>query len=558
MALLDYVVEETLSGRGDDLREAVIGNAVYRRDPPYDPRIDSTVRVEARRLRRKLEEHSSSHGRADPIVITIPTGTYTPIFVVNDPRASIMATIDDTMPKEIFQRGPGTMVAIMPIRAFSADPAMKEFADNLTDELIFGLGSEPGISVPSRATTFAYADKQPLIPQLAAELGLNAVLQGTVREKAGVIKVTIEVADPKGFVVTSDRFEAEREGSDDLPERIATTLVSRLRFDSSKMRAKEISPGPIAIQSHAKVYRARQLLDRQVPGAMREALAIFANVAETAPDYARGHSGISDCHCDMFRIGIMDAPTALSHARPAAERALEIDPQSAEALTALATVQAWLERDRKAAEASFEAALQFGYNSRTSRVYGSYLTVLGRSDDAERMFREARRIEPFSQQQDIAEAICRFQSRNFERMVVNGSTVELRNAPMEALFYLALGNHFAGNADGARECAKPLENLLASHPQIVFADAEINAWLGEPEPALRLLNAGNAKASHFAHASLACAVGEDAKVFMHLASALANRELATVWMRTDIRFDFVRDTPEYKALLARLEALRLS
>ncbi|MBZ9988167.1 hypothetical protein LB572_13805 [Mesorhizobium sp. BH1-1-5] len=558
MALLTYVVEETLAGRGRELKEAVIGNTVYRREPPYDPRVDSTVRVEARRLRRKLLEHISNYGQSDSLTISIPTGSYTPVFRWNDGLEGPGPADSDQSPKAIFRRGPGTLVAVMPMRPISPDPSTMEFADSLTDELMYALGSEPGISIQSRSVTFAFKDKQLSIPELATELGVNAVVQGTVRDQAGAIRVTIEVADPRGFVVTSDRFEGASEDRIVLPERIATTLVSRLRFDSSKMRAREISPGPVAIQSHAKVYRARQLLDRQVPESLREALAIFTDVAETAPDYARGHSGIADCHCDMFRIGILDAKSALARARPAATRALEIDPQSTEALTALATVQAWLERDRKAAEASFEAALQFGYSSRTARVYGSYLAALGLADDAERMFREARRIEPFSQQQDIAEAVSRFQSRRFDSMRIQGQTVALRNAPIEALFYLALGNHFGKNDEGARECAKPLSHVLASHPQIVFADVEIEAWLGRPDRAVSLLRSGNHKASHFAHASLAASVADEASVFEHLTSALDRRELATVWMRTDVRFDFVRNAREYKSLLDRLEAMRIS
>src|SRR5262249_35194320 len=155
-------------------------------------------------------------------------------------------------------------------------------------------------------------------------------------------------------------FQSASVERDDLAERLATTLLSRLRFDSSKMRARQISPGPQAIEWHAKIYRARQLLDRQTPEGLREALKLFKDVALTAPDYARGHSGMADCYCDLYRIGSIAHSEALAGARPAAERALEIDPESAEAFTALATIQAWLERDDTSAEKSFEHALSIG------------------------------------------------------------------------------------------------------------------------------------------------------------------------------------------------------
>tara|TARA_R110002012_G_scaffold208474_1_gene378574 strand:- start:2300 stop:4066 length:1767 start_codon:yes stop_codon:yes gene_type:complete len=551
--LLSYVVEETLNGRATDLKEAVIGNAVYQREPPYDPRIDSTVRVEARRLRKKLEEHSRLYGQSDPISIMIPTGTYVPAFVIKSGSP-------DTSPpqqepgRDLFRSGHGAVIAILPFRPVSGDPTSQEFADIITDELIFALGSEPGMNILSRATTFAYKDKQPSIRDLAAELGVDAVIQGTVREHMDVIRVTIEVSDPRGMVVTSDRFEGSVDQLADLPERIATTFVSRNRFDTSKMRARLLKPGPAAVHAYGQLYRARQLLDLQVPQSLRESLAIFSKIAEDAPDFGRGHSGIADCYCDMFRIGMVDAATARSLARPAAEKGLEIDPQSAEALTALGVVQAWLERDWVAAETSFNAAMNYGYYARTARVFGTYLAARGRHEESERLFNEARRIEPFSQQQDIAEALSRFQSRNFPKLSEAASAAALRNAPMESLFYLALGAHFSGNPEFAHRCLQPLGKMMMTHPLLIFANAELEAWLGSPDRAITLVKTGNPKASYFAHSTLACSVGDSEAGIRYLELAFRQRELATVWVRMDRRFDAIRNLDRFRALTGEARA----
>src|ERR1700739_2190436 len=75
-ALLSFIVEETLAGRGDSLKESVIGNEIYGREPGYDPRIDSAVRIEARRLRRKLDEYYAGEGSDAGIRIEMPTGRY--------------------------------------------------------------------------------------------------------------------------------------------------------------------------------------------------------------------------------------------------------------------------------------------------------------------------------------------------------------------------------------------------------------------------------------------------------------------------------------------------
>ncbi len=556
LVLLNYVVEETLNGRGKDLKEATIGNEVYRRDPPYDPRIDSTVRVEARRLRKKLEEHFSNDGFHDPVIITIPSGSYTPFFELNmQERALRPGPV--AVANDIFRPGPGTRLAVLPIKVISGGAEIQEFADALTDELVFSFGSEPGLKVPSRATTFYYRDKEPVIPSMAAELGLDAIVQGTVRSVNGQVKVIVEISDPRGFVVTSDRFESASQNLGELTERVATTFVSRLRFDSSKMRNLQISPGPVAVDSHAKIYRARQLLDKQTTDGIKGALQLFKEVAATAPDYARGHSGIADCFCDLFRIGAVDASAALAQAGPAAEEALRIDPASPEAHAALGTIYAWLQRDRTAAEECFETALSLGRNARAARIYGSYLALLGSTEEAEQLFREARTIEPFSQQQDIAESLSRFQERQFSWVSRGPFEIEIGSAPAEALYYMALSSHFDGGAY-QEEFAAPLARLRIGNPQLVFASAELAAWRGTVEAAKRALETDNPRAGKFAYATLASATGDEARTLAYLSEALEARELATVWMRTDVRFDSLRSSQEFAALIDRLETLRTS
>ena len=553
MAFLTYLVEETLAGRGDGLREAVIGNAVYRRDPPYDPRIDSTVRVEARRLRNKLADYFAGEGRRDAVHINIPTGSYGPQFSKGN-SASHDAVRGDNA--QTFKTGAGATLAVIPFRALALDPAVKVFADGLTDELIYFFGLEPGIRVPSRSMVFPYAEGRQQPAAIAAEIGVDAVLQGTVREEDARLKVTIELSDRNGFVVLSDRFEGPAEHRQQLQARIAATLLSRVRLDNSRMRDHELSPSPAALEAHAKVYRARRLLDRQTPASIRQAMAMFRSVAAAAPDYARGFSGIADCYCDLYRIGMIDRGTALTGATEAAGRALLADGRSAEAYTSLATIAAWLERDRKKAEELFGKAAELGNTPRAARVYGVFLTILGRGVEAERLFAEAREIEPYCEQQDIAETISRYQSRNFE--LLRNPPDETASESIEVVFHIALADHFGGAGETALVAAGRMAKATITHPALAFAPAELEAWLGRPEEARKILELEPQAASHFAYATLAASVGDGPRACRHLRSALENRELATVWMRSDIRFDAFRAMPAFAALLEMLDAQRAS
>ncbi|RVT91763.1 hypothetical protein EOD42_20810 [Rhodovarius crocodyli] len=544
LAFLRFIVEETLAGAATALKEVVIGNALYGREPPYDSRIDSTVRVEARRLRRKLLDYQSGSGRTDPVVISLPVGGYVPSFAPRGERHPEPAARDN-----IFRPGEGAVVAVIPLRAISPDPALEGFADGLTDELIYTLGQSEGLWLPSRSSTFQYKGHDRPAAELARALNADAVLQGAVRLDGGLLRVTIELSDTEGMIVWSDRFDAPAGQPRQFQEKIARTLLSRVRFDSSRMREMRIAPGPQALRAHAKVYRARLLLDQQTPDSVAKAMALFRQVAEAAPDYARGHTGIADCHCDLFRLGLMGREEAMRGAGAAAEAALAIDPGSVEAHAARATILAWMARDPPAAEAAFEEALRLAPNARACRHYGVLLALFGEEEHAELLFREAREIEPFSASQDIAEAIAHYHARRF---------AQLRPGPLppEALAHVVLGQVFAGDAAGATAQLPEAERLCARHPELLFLGPEVEAWLGAPARARRLGAAALARGTCYARATLAAALGEAERALDALDAALEAGELSTAWIRTDARFDALRGLPRFQSLLERLRPRR--
>lgn len=547
LLFLRFILSETLKGQAQALKEAVIGNALYGREPPYDPRIDSTVRVEARRLRRKLKDYYAGPGAGDPVRILLAPRGYRPVIA-----AAGAAFLPPDEP--IFKEGRGAAIAILPLRALSVDPGDQGFADGLTDELMFALEQIQGLRVAARSEAFQYRDRAFSVAEVAARLAVDAVLQGTVRRYGERIRVTVEASDPQGFVVWTDRFDASGGDLLTLQERIATTILSRTRLDSSKMRARQIGPGPVALTAMASIYRARQTLDRQTPEALSAALAEFREVARTAPDYARGHSRIADCCCDLFRLGLMSHAEALTEAEAACAMALQIDPDSVEARSARAVIAAWLQWDRLTAEEAFRQTVGAGENARAARLYASFLTYQGRHEDAGRYLRRARSLEPFSVQQDIAESICHYQSRRFD--LLTKAVPEREAASAEVQAFTALARHFEG---GPAAIPSSLPNLAAcrDYPNFRFIEAELLAWRGTPGPARETLRAAAGDGgTHFARACLAAAADEPAEALAALRHSVAARELSAVWIGTDVRFDALRPLPAFQALLEELRRPR--
>jgi TolB-like protein len=544
IALLRFVVEETLNGCGRSLKEAVIGNAVYSREPPYDPQIDSTVRVEAARLRRKLREYYVSEGQLDAVTIGLPTGGYVPTFMHRRgeeapkhraPAPGASGRADDEWT--------GTTIAVLPMCSSTHDPDDGRLAEGLSAALATAIARSPGLQAVSHGSALQRGQDPDGLS--AAELGVDALLRGAVGRSGEHINATIELCDHRGLVVWSERFDAPAAEGTALRRRICTLVADRVRFDGCR--------GPRSVEMLATVLRGRQLLDEQTPGALQVALQLFSSVCRSAPDYARGHAGVADTYCDLYRLGLVSRAMALGAAKPAALRALQLDAQSAEAHAALATISSWLERGRMTAESHFEQALELGDDGRAARLYGSHLTLVGRDREAEARFRAARALEPDSVHQEIAEATSQYHARRHGALVAASLDEERVPRSVESLFYLMLSMVFAGEPDAARPLLAELGRAAGRRPDLMFARAELEAWLGEPQRARALLDDAGSDATHFAHATLAAAVGDDRRCLDELDASANRREYPTVWLRGDARFDRVRGSNRFTRLLERLD-----
>jgi len=222
LAFLRFVVEETLAGRGDSLKELVVGDALYGRHTPYDPRIDSTVRVEAIRLRQKLKTHYETVGRSDPVRIELPTGSYRPRFIL---AAQPVPAPADRLPAS---PAAGVDLAIMPFQTLSGTAADTRLADGVTDELIFALARSSRLRLAPRLAVFQFKGRRYRLPDAAGELGAAALLHGTCRREGDRHRVTVELIDPAGNVTWFDRVDERCDAAIGIAEGLAARIAARL------------------------------------------------------------------------------------------------------------------------------------------------------------------------------------------------------------------------------------------------------------------------------------------------------------------------------------------
>jgi TolB-like protein len=261
---LRFTVEKTLEGEGDQLKEYRLGTEVFDRDASYDPRLDSIVRVEARRLRSRLAEYYESAGASDPIYIRYLRGGYSPRFELRGAAGTTTQEvgtpspelrIGETAPERrrhatwpvvaagslvvvlagillVLRSAPGgdaahattpqIRLAVLPLAHFSSDAADDALADRLTDGLITELARYQTFGVISRTSVMQFKGTRRPLPEVAHGLGAGLVLEGSVIREDGAVLVKTRLVDPASDTkVWADVFNGESGDLVSLQQRIA-------------------------------------------------------------------------------------------------------------------------------------------------------------------------------------------------------------------------------------------------------------------------------------------------------------------------------------------------
>lgn len=262
---LRFVVERTLAGEGNQLKEYAVGVGVFDRNEQYDPRVDSIVRVEASRLRGKIDEYYRGGNGADRVVIRLPKGSYAPVFEVRTPAIphahpglapavhplnkrrlvvglalAAVAVAAVAAARGLWRAGPTTpavAVAVLPFQVFSSDPAEQLLAARLTDGVTSDLARLGTVGVVSHTSASQFAGTRRSIREMGQELGADLVLEGTVQTNGDVVRVTGRLVD-----ATLDRkiwvedFDGQAGRLQDLQRRIAAAVATAA---SNRARPKQ-------------------------------------------------------------------------------------------------------------------------------------------------------------------------------------------------------------------------------------------------------------------------------------------------------------------------------
>lgn len=387
---LSFAVEQVLAGRGEELKEFVIGVEVFDKNEKYDPRMDPIVRVEARRLREKLRKYYETDGLDDPVHIEFPTGSYSPLV---ETREAASVSTPAGRPVE-------NAIAVLPFANLSSEQENEYFSDGLTEELINALTKVEGLRVVAWSSAFQLKGKTRDIRRIAEQLRVRAVLEGSVRRTADRLRISAQLIDAAtGQYLWSETYERPLRDIFAIEDEISSSIVGALRIKLTGPAGRSlVTRYTENLQAFHQYLKGRFYWNKRREEDFYKALGFFEQAIEIDENYAPAYAGMADSYIMLGEYGSVPAVSIMRKARTTACRALEIDPRLAEAHVSLGTVAGLYEWNWPESEKHFRRALELNPSYPTAHQwYGyDYLAPMARLDEAIVELERAHHLDPLS------------------------------------------------------------------------------------------------------------------------------------------------------------------
>ena len=449
-------------------------------------------------------------------------------------------------------------IAVLPFVNASGTPENDFLCDGISDELVHALGKVPELRVVARTSSFAFKGSTEDARTIAQKLRVQSLLEGTLRRSGDRLRITTQLVDATtGFQLWSERFDRQITDVFDVQDEITRSIVSSLKLELMPDEEPERAANHAAYERYLE---ARFHWNQRTDTGVRRSLNLLDEAIALDTKYAPAYAAQSSALVTLAIYGQRAPVDVMPKARTAADRALELSPSLAEALTARACVRAMYEWDWSNAESDFEHALRSDPNSSTAHQWYAMnlLVPLGRFNEARGHIKRARAADPISPVVSLGWGLIHYFERDFDRAVTAYREL-LERSPDFGIAHFFLGQSLL-------ETHRPDEAF--SHLQLAMSQAgaapETMAMVGvahakagrvtEASASLAALTE-RSKASYVSPVLLAqlhAALGDPESTLDALEKARDARATDLVWIGVRPAFDKVRIIPRFEALVRQM------
>ncbi len=453
-------------------------------------------------------------------------------------------------------------IAVLPLDNYSGDPGQEYFADGMTDELTTDLASISQLRVISRGSVMQFKGAhRPPTPEIAKLLNVDAVVEGSVMREGDKVRVTAQLIDaPADKHLWAKSYERDSRDvlamQDDIAKAIAHEVNAELTPDEQARLTSAPTVNPVA---HDAYLKGRYFIGRPNDENLKKAIADFEEAVRLDPNFAPAYSGLSDAEMWAgFNENIITSADAMPKSKAAAERALQLDDDSAEAHTSLAQYDAFYEFDWAGSEKEFRRALALNPSYAFAHdQFGLVLAFQGRLDEGGAEGKRAAELDPLSPQIPVDAAFAFAWKGDYPGALEQAR----RAADLDSTFFFSpfmLG--WIDLEQGKAKDAIPYLRMSASMQAPSFAAA----WLGyaygasgDRANARAQIAEQNKMSLHgyippFNLALIYLGMGDNARAMDYLEQAYSAHSQWLCWLKMDRIFDPLRTEPRFMALLKKL------
>jgi len=452
-------------------------------------------------------------------------------------------------------------LAVLPLESLSGDASQDYFADGMTDELITDLGQISALRVISRTSVMPYKGARKPLKQIARELNVDAVVEGTVLRYGNQVRITARLIEaPADKQLWDHDYQGDLQDTLALQNQVARAIAERIRVslnpqeDAALRNKKVVNP-----EAYVSYLKGRYFWNKRTANGLKAAVAYFNQALDEDPSYAQAYSGLADAYALLgdWQYAVMTPKEALPKAKAAAVKALELNSALGEAHNSLAFCLDGFDWNFESAEKEFRRAIELNPGYATAHHwYAWHLALVGRNPEAITEMKKAQNLDPLSLiiNADLAEILLIAHSYD-ESIEQSRKTIEMD--PNFGLAHNQLAQAYLQKQNTNEAIAELQEAIRLSGdcPTCTANLARAYAAAGKRDEALQLLsdlkngsNHGYSRATETA--MVYAALGDKDQAMRWLEKGYEERFNPGVLLRPG--FDPLRSDPRFQDLLRRI------
>jgi TolB-like protein/DNA-binding winged helix-turn-helix (wHTH) protein/Flp pilus assembly protein TadD len=456
-------------------------------------------------------------------------------------------------------------IAVLPLDNLTGDASQEYLVDGMTEQLITDLAQVSALRVTSRTSVMRYKGTKKSLPEIAQELKVDGIVEGSVMRSGGRVRITAQLINASTDQhIWAETYEADPGDILKLQSEVAEAIAHQVRAQLTPQQeaqlrsARPVNPGAYEAYARGRYYFTNDFTE---PEKLKMAKSYFEESIRKDPNFALAYSGLADSYVYMALYGSRDTSpdAAYQLAKQALRKAMDLDDSIGETYDTLGTLSWRFEWDWNAAERNFDRSIALAPSySCAHEDRAIYLAFTGRRNEALAELAKSKQLDPGPGSTMVASGVY-YQLRDFEELVEASRRGVVSN-PNEWSQHYQLGVGYEGTG-------KPLEAISEYQKAVELSDGDLDvtaslahafAVIGRRAEAKKMLGDLERKSktihvSPYVIATIYAGLGEKDKAFEFLEKAYRERSLELSWhLKADLRIDNLRSDPRFQRLLRRV------